>query len=174
MVSFTPSVLWIPGQTLGVMTTASENCAVHHVEDCTAGCHRLHSNCNTISCLKCVVKLFTWLTCVVVFAQDVGPTQLRQVQSDVANDVSSAKDVQLDSTKDKSKQNARLSCKECHLYQRFFIYTTKMEEFVSPPNISETVAVRILKLAHHTVHVLSRQRSNSFQNKFYCPFYQFC
>ena len=25
----------------------------------------------------------------------------------------------------------------------------------------------------HIVHVLPRQRSNSFQNKFYCPFYQF-
>ena len=28
------------------------------------------------------------------------------------------------------------------------IYTTKREEFVCPPNISETVAVRIMKLAH--------------------------
>ena len=60
---------------------------------------------------------------VVVFAQDVGPTQLRQIQSDVANDVSSAEDVQLDRTKNESKQNARLSCKECHLFQHFFIFT---------------------------------------------------
>ena len=28
------------------------------------------------------------------------------------------------------------------------IYTTKIEEFVCPPNISETVAVRITKPAH--------------------------
>ena len=28
------------------------------------------------------------------------------------------------------------------------IYTTKVDEFVCPPNISETVAVRIMKLAH--------------------------
>ena len=31
---------------------------------------------------------------------------------------------------------------------RHFIYTTKIDEFVCPPNISETVAVRIMKLAH--------------------------
>ena len=91
------------------------------------------------------------------------PTQRRQIQSDVANDVSSAEDVELDNTKDKSKQNARLSCKECHLFQRFFIYTTKIEAFVSPPNISETVAVRILKLAHRpcivstTIKLISKQ-----------------
>ena len=30
-----------------------------------------------------------------------------------------------------------------------YIYTTKIEEFVCPPNISETVAVRTMKLAHH-------------------------
>ena len=28
------------------------------------------------------------------------------------------------------------------------IYTTKIDEFVCPPNISETIAVRIMKLAH--------------------------
>ena len=28
------------------------------------------------------------------------------------------------------------------------IYTTIIEEFVCPPNISETIAVRIMKLAH--------------------------
>ena len=28
------------------------------------------------------------------------------------------------------------------------IYTTKIDEFACPPNISETVAVRIMKLAH--------------------------
>ena len=28
------------------------------------------------------------------------------------------------------------------------IYTTKIEEFVCPPNISETVDVRTMKLAH--------------------------
>ena len=28
------------------------------------------------------------------------------------------------------------------------IYTTKIEQFVCPPNISETVAVRAIKLAH--------------------------
>ena len=28
------------------------------------------------------------------------------------------------------------------------IYTTKIDEFVCPPNISETVAIRIKKLAH--------------------------
>ena len=28
------------------------------------------------------------------------------------------------------------------------IYTTKIEEFVCPPNIFETVAVRTMKLAH--------------------------
>ena len=28
------------------------------------------------------------------------------------------------------------------------IYNTKIDEFVCPPNISETVAVRIMKLAH--------------------------
>ena len=31
---------------------------------------------------------------------------------------------------------------------RYTIYTTKIEEFVCPPNISETVADRIMKLAH--------------------------
>ena len=37
-----------------------------------------------------------------------------------------------------------------HLFSRFgeIIYTTKIEEFVCPPNISETVAVRIMKVAH--------------------------
>ena len=30
----------------------------------------------------------------------------------------------------------------------FLIYNTKIDEFVCPPNISETVAVRIMKLAH--------------------------
>ena len=67
--------------------------------------------------------------------------------------MSSAKDVELDRTKDKSKQNARLSCKECHLFQRFFIYTTKIEAFVSPPNISETVAVHRLLTVHQLVRV---------------------
>ena len=28
------------------------------------------------------------------------------------------------------------------------IYTTKIDEFICPPNISETVAGRIMKLAH--------------------------
>ena len=32
----------------------------------------------------------------------------------------------------------------------YTIYTTKIEEFVCPPNISETVAVRIMKLAHRS------------------------
>ena len=67
--------------------------------------------------------------------------------------MSSAKDVELDRTKDKSEQNARLSCKECHLFQRFFIYTTKIEAFVSPPNISETVAVHRLLTVHQLVRV---------------------
>ena len=37
--------------------------------------------------------------------------------------------------------------------------TRKIEEFVCPPNISETVAVRTTKLAHR-LYVLPRQRSN--------------
>ena len=34
-------------------------------------------------------------------------------------------------------------------YEKAIIYTTKIEEFVCPPNISETVAVRIMKLTRH-------------------------
>ena len=40
-----------------------------------------------------------------------------------------------------------------------FIYTTKIEEFVCLPNISETVAVRTVKLEH-------RPRVASFQTNF--------
>ena len=50
--------------------------------------------------------------------------------------------------------------------------TTKLDKLVFPSDISEAVAVRIMKLSH-VVHVLHRQRSNSFQNLLYCPFYQF-
>ena len=50
------------------------------------------------------------------------------------------------------------------------IYTTKIDGVVCPPNISETVAV--ITVISHTVHVFPRQRSNSFQNQFYCPFYK--
>ena len=51
------------------------------------------------------------------------------------------------------------------------IYTTKIDGVVCPPNISETVAGRLMKLAH-------RQRIASttiklISNFFYCPFYQF-
>ena len=52
------------------------------------------------------------------------------------------------------------------------IYTTKIDGIVCPPNnISETVAGRLMKLAH-------RQRIASttiklISNLFYCPFYQF-
>ena len=38
----------------------------------------------------------------------------------------------------------RVSCRNSER----IIYTTKIDEFVCPPNISETVAVRIMKLAH--------------------------
>ena len=44
-----------------------------------------------------------------------------------------------------------------------YIYTTKIVEFVCPPNISETVAVRIMKLAHRpriastTIKLISKQ-----------------
>ena len=43
------------------------------------------------------------------------------------------------------------------------IYTTKIDTFVCPPNISETVAVRLLKLAHRsriastTKEIISKQ-----------------
>ena len=67
--------------------------------------------------------------------------------------MSSAKDVELDSTKDESKQNACLSCKECNFFQHFFVYTTKIEAFVCPPNISETVAVHRLLTIHQLVRV---------------------
>ena len=51
------------------------------------------------------------------------------------------------------------------------IYTTKIHGVVCPPNISETVAGRLMKLAH-------RQRIASttiklISKKMYCPFYQF-
>ncbi len=51
------------------------------------------------------------------------------------------------------------------------IYTTKIDGVVCPPNISETVAGRLLKLAH-------RQRIASttiklIKPKNYCTFYQF-
>ena len=38
----------------------------------------------------------------------------------------------------------------CYLQSESFIaiYNTKIDEFVCPPNISQTVAVRIVKLAH--------------------------
>ena len=51
------------------------------------------------------------------------------------------------------------------------IYTTKIDGVVSPPNISETAAGRLMKLAHRqriastTITLISKQ--------FYCPFYQF-
>ena len=37
--------------------------------------------------------------------------------------------------------------------RRAAIYTTKIDEFVCPPNISETVAVRTMKLAHRSYFV---------------------
>ena len=51
------------------------------------------------------------------------------------------------------------------------IYTTKIDGVVCPPNISETVAGRLMKLAH-------RQRIASttiklISKKIYCPFYKF-
>ena len=53
----------------------------------------------------------------------------------------------------------------------YVIYNTKIDGVVCPPNISETVADRLMKLAY-------RQRIASttiklISNKFYCPFYQF-
>ena len=38
--------------------------------------------------------------------------------------------------------------KSCPNLRPAIIYTTKMDEFVCAPNISETIAVRIMKLAH--------------------------
>ena len=35
-------------------------------------------------------------------------------------------------------------------YFHIIIYTTKIDTFVCPPHISETVAVRIMKLAHRS------------------------
>ena len=52
-----------------------------------------------------------------------------------------------------------------------YIYTTKIDGVVCPPNISETVAGRLMKLAHH-----QRIASTSIKlisKKNYCSFYQF-
>ena len=57
------------------------------------------------------------------------------------------------------------------LYTINYIYTTKIDGVASPPNISETVAGRLMKLAHRqriastTIKLISKQ--------IYCPFYQF-
>ena len=51
------------------------------------------------------------------------------------------------------------------------IYTTKIDGFVCPPNISETVAGRLMKLAHRQRIDSTTIKLISIQN--YCPFYQF-
>ena len=51
------------------------------------------------------------------------------------------------------------------------IYTTKIEEFVCPPNISETMQLESWN--SHIVHVLPRQRTNSFQTDFTVHFISF-
>ena len=73
----------------GPLNTATS--ASHLVNMCCS----LHTRCRAHSTLP--RQRPTWLTCVAAFTQDVVVTQLHQVQSDVANDVSSAKDVELDS-----------------------------------------------------------------------------
>ena len=50
-------------------------------------------------------------------------------------------------------------------------YTTKIGTFVSPPHISETVAVRLLKLAHRSR--IASTTKETISKKIYCPFYQF-
>ena len=40
------------------------------------------------------------------------------------------------------------------------IYTTKIDEFVCPPNISETVAVRIMKLATSSTYCLDNDQTH--------------
>ena len=43
-----------------------------------------------------------------------------------------------------------------------YIYDTKIDEIVCPPNISETVAVRIMKLEHRSrVHFINFTKNNS-------------
>ena len=49
------------------------------------------------------------------------------------------------------------------------IYNTKIDEFVCPPNISQTVAIRTVKLAHRSRIVSTTNKLIS--NQFYCPFY---
>ena len=56
-----------------------------------------------------------------------------------------------------------------HKYIIIIIYTTKIDGVVCPPNISETVAGRLMKLAHRPP--IASTMINSFQNQFYCPFY---
>ena len=50
------------------------------------------------------------------------------------------------------------------------IYTTKIDGVVCPPTISETVAGRLMKLAHHQ-HIASTT-IQLISKLFYCPFYQ--
>ena len=50
-------------------------------------------------------------------------------------------------------------------------YTTKLDTCVCPPHVSETVAVRIMKLAHRPRIASTTNKLISKKN--YCPFYQF-
>ncbi len=50
------------------------------------------------------------------------------------------------------------------------IYTTKIDGVVCQPNISETVAGRLMKLAHRP-RIASTMIKNSLQNQLYCSFY---
>ena len=49
--------------------------------------------------------------------------------------------------------------------------TTNIYEFVCPPNISETVAVRIVKLAHRPR--IASTTITRISKPFYCPFDKF-
>ena len=48
------------------------------------------------------------------------------------------------------------------------IYNTKIDEFVCPPNISQTVAIRTVKLAHRSR--IASTTNKLISNQFYCPF----
>ena len=73
------------------------------------------------------------------------------------------------------QQSALIACYHTTMQQGILIvpniYTTKIDTFVCPPHISETVAVRIMKLAHRSR--IASTTKKIISKMFYCPFYQF-